>query len=436
MLMLNALNKRTRYASCRLLSFASASKSKIPAKVIRQNSTKSIIFESHKYNNESRKRNELTRPLKYHRRDTLVRQLLSKDISTRIYKNKHDPFELIARSPKSICIVTRQILPSSFLINLRPTYFPPDLRNSESTGSLKLLPDRILTRGRSKKGKGLWISCNSTIVKQLINGKGPHIGTLRQYPSITIPSNLKSIIQEQLLERILIELNTLFKKLQTLPRKVIPNESQNERAIHKPILRRLTKIEISKIGTSSTIDKSISTSNDRLSDSQIHGNIIALLDLSKLESNDTSLFNNTHHNLKIDNIPDIPLINVNIEKELGISVPIFEITSLFSNFNQRNKLLINLKKILSIERKLKKRFSNIDIDQIDSKKSLKVDSGNEKQLEFNKDKNIEHSSIIALYSYPIASTDDANLHKGDLGLPLFIALWRLRCFLGQGWEES
>ncbi|WVR09341.1 hypothetical protein IAU60_006407 [Kwoniella sp. DSM 27419] len=118
------------------------------------------------------------------------------------------------RTPERACIVTREKLPSDYLINLRPTLLPP---TAERTASLLLLPDRLSTPSRQKLGKGFWVKCDRSIVSRMISGKGPHMGILRQVSSLQLPSNLSTIIQAQLVSRVLYEVDHLARRIAASP---------------------------------------------------------------------------------------------------------------------------------------------------------------------------------------------------------------------------
>ncbi|WWC93280.1 hypothetical protein V866_000113 [Kwoniella sp. B9012] len=376
-----------------------------------QNKSRSIIFDSPIYNPPSSSTS--TKPLKYLRREYehgLDIKRKQKEEETVI---EDDPYHVMLNSSLRQCIVTRQKLPSAFMVNLRPTYFPPS--SKDSTGSLKLLPDRIITRGRTKKGKGLWVSCHRTVIQHLLNDKGPHIGSLRTFPSITIPTNINSIIHTQLLQRVQSELEWLSNNLSSLsPRPEISDSfssDPNHKEIrHKPILKRLTSVDVSLINDQN---------GHGCSPVQIQreGEIIALLDISGLSSTSTStsgLISSSTQ--KFEDTEAISLISVR-----GKSIPLYNLSTLFPPSSHLH-LNSNIKKVLSIERKLKRRMT--------SHSSLSSD--HKAQGEEMRSKS-DHSNIIALYNYPYGSVDHTEKQRGMVGIPLFVALWRLRCFIGQGW---
>nr|XP_019045008.1 hypothetical protein I302_06924 [Kwoniella bestiolae CBS 10118]OCF23938.1 hypothetical protein I302_06924 [Kwoniella bestiolae CBS 10118] len=297
------------------------------------------------------------------------------------------------------------------MINLRPTYFPPTATDEASSPSLKLLPDRVTSRGRTKKGKGAWVTCNEGIIAGLMSKKGPHIGFLRHYPSITIPENIQFIIHHQLLERIKIELQNLSNTLNSLsPRPRRESTTSEDRSAssgdmgYKPIMRRLTNAQVSSIpGLSNTILPDGVSVHPHPSSSvdRFQGDIIALLDISNL-SPPASKSTDQDDTTKVA----IPLIPIQ-----GKSIPLYTLSTLFPP-SLHTELDSQIKKILSIERRSKRRSI--------LRLGLGAGSGPKQKSDL--------SDIIALYSHP--STED---RRGISGIPLAVALWRIRCFLGYGW---
>ncbi|WVQ68562.1 uncharacterized protein L199_006771 [Kwoniella botswanensis] len=402
--------------ACRL--FSSLSRISCPSEPsTSQNTSRSIIFNSPIYNPPSSSTS--IKPLKYLRREYEHGPDIRGKLKEKETLIKDDPYHVMLNSPIRQCIVTRQKLPSAFMVNLRPTYFPPS--SKDSTGSLKLLPDRIITRGRTKKGKGLWVSCHSTVIQHLLSDKGPHIGTLRTFPSITIPTNIKTIIHTQLLQRVHNELEWLSNHLSNLsPRAGISDSSPlssssdpNLKEIrHRPILRRLKSLEASHINNQSGHGHS-------LAQIQREGEIIALLDISGLSSTSTSsspsgLISSSASVL--EDAIDIPLVSIQ-----GKSIPLYNLSTLFPQ-SLHQHLNSNIKKVLSIQRKLKRRTTM----------SRPRIQGEEMRSKSDHSKS-DHSDVIALCNYPSGSFDRTQKQRGIVGIPLFVALWRLRCFIGQGW---
>ncbi|OCF57755.1 hypothetical protein L486_05220 [Kwoniella mangroviensis CBS 10435] len=395
--------------ACRL--FSSLSRTSCPSEhPAIQNRSRSIIFDSPIYNPPSS--DTSIKPLKYLRREYEHGTDIKGKRKQKETVEADDPYHVMLNSPLRQCIVTRQKFPSAFMVNLRPTYFPPS--SKELTGSLKLLPDRIITRGRSKKGKGVWASCHRTVIQHLLNDKGPHIGSLRAFPSITIPNNVKTIIHSQLLQRVQNELEWLSNKLSSLsPRAEISDSSPSSSSSdpihkeirHKPILRRLTSVEVSHINNQDGHDRSPAQIGDE-------GEIIALLDISGLNSSSiatTGLISSSAPD--VEDAIDIPLVSIQ-----GKSIPLYNLSTLFPQSSHLH-LNTNIKKILSIERKLK-RCTKMSSPRI---------QGEELSIKLN------HSDIIALCIYPSGSVDHIQKQRGVVGIPLFVSVWRLRCFLGQGW---
>ncbi|WWC90404.1 uncharacterized protein L201_005339 [Kwoniella dendrophila CBS 6074] len=452
----------------------------------------SIIFDSFPYNTESRSSSPLntphvrkeryTRPLKHHRKSN---ESSSYGLERHLDSSRKDPYKRMMNSPKRMCIVTRQILPSSFMINLRPTRFPSSeiSTNSSSSSTLRLIPDRILTQGREKKGKGFWLTCHKDIIDQLINSKGPHLGILRQIPTLTIPSNLDEIIHLQLLERIKIELDLLAKRLQASPRHSLTTETtKDEIDENKPILRRLTKTESSSLvfrqphkdsfplkDQGCRIEDKIRIENEDkngdenekfiLNDNQA-GQILALLDICNLSQSRRQIdelkneFEDKYkHEVSKpdttyeDDPKDILLRSFMQNNGYGImgndDIPQFSLSKLFQRDNKQDQddrfeILSSIKKILSIERNYKRKYhihssnskTNSSSDSISSTTLNENENGKKIRRNFDK----EYSDVLALYHYPESTS--ITQKRENLGIPLFIALYRLRLFLGQGWEKA
>nr|XP_018261790.1 uncharacterized protein I303_06235 [Kwoniella dejecticola CBS 10117]OBR83948.1 hypothetical protein I303_06235 [Kwoniella dejecticola CBS 10117] len=354
----------------------------------------------------------------------------------------------MATSPKRMCIVTRQVLPSSFLINLRPTYFPPDATNSTAAGLLQLLPDRILTRGRSKKGKGMWVSCHNEVIDQMINGKGPHFGTLRQFPSLTIPPNLKAIVHAQLSERVLLEMECLARRSESLlpPRGNGQGSDGFSATPYTPTLRRLTNMEAASISISSP-----PSSGSTLASAPSSKTILALLDISALSSPSPSNIHDGTGSQQIqqksqkDLEVDVPLVHLTTGERTPMtdSIPLYDLSALFPHSDQHIRLLRSLRRVLSMERRNKRRLVVGRNHQSPSSFSTSQTehpgipySHPEPPAGADASADSAHSDILALCSGSAGQGEHTEDDRCILGYPLFIALWRLRCFLGHGWQAS
>ncbi|KAK4687102.1 hypothetical protein P7C73_g3017, partial [Tremellales sp. Uapishka_1] len=122
-------------------------------------------------------------------------------------------------SPERQCIISRQKLPSAYMINLRPTLFPPP------TSKLYLLPDRILhpKSAAPKTGKGMWISNHHLVIPQLATREK----SLRQrVPGLSIPSFLPEMIHDQLQQRVIQELELLKVRPERTVRRLSVDESK------------------------------------------------------------------------------------------------------------------------------------------------------------------------------------------------------------------
>ncbi|WVF67647.1 hypothetical protein IAT40_002406 [Kwoniella sp. CBS 6097] len=419
-----------------------------------------------------------SRPLRYHRRD-LERARKSHPRDEEVPQGIYDR---MVRYPKRRCIVTRQELPSSFLINLRPTYIPPTQQSTTSTipASLHLLPDRVASPARVKKGKGFWVTCHRNIIDQLTGNRGPHVGLLRQIPNLQVPPNLRDIIHGQLIHRAVYELDLLSKRLKVHTRRVKNRASsstlhpvENERSAVQAVggteygpeevdvvFRRLTLEEADRV-----VQGDVTGRPTAMGDTKGSTNVVALLDIMGLGGRhpvelpdeisgkvDIPLIPFNNHSSTIDRLHSSPTITqCSTATALGTAshgVPLYPLGHIFPA-DQHQKVLELINSLLTTEAMHKRRSSYLlprGTASIGS--SVRNVSDSHEQL----------SNILTLHYMPRTTTNpsDANApgdsdmntgdrardgqrdkySRGELGSDLAIALWRIRCFLGQGWEAQ
>ncbi|WRT68712.1 uncharacterized protein IL334_005692 [Kwoniella shivajii] len=429
-------------------------------------------------------------------------------------------------SPKRMCIVTRQTIPSAFMINLRPVYFPStnqdeninandnSIANIHShshpypkSHSLQLLPDRLITPGRSKTGKGMWVSCHRDTIAKL-HGKGPHTGILKQIPSCTVPRNIRDIVHAQLLERTKSELINLVNKMNSNMRTglwIDDGMDVNGEREYSPVLTRLTMSEWKTISSLTSSNSSylptasasssptasyLEESGNGLSDTSSNDNIIALLDISNLpfsfpsstsvDSSSASLITSNNHG------PD-PLATLNAASSVSVTLlnnhqtPLYDLSVLFPKESDQLEVLKLIKKALSLERKMKLKSKEISKNQSSSSKGIEgtvptkqtprstsplshEPSSSSSPLPIteihseipiiashkSKESSKIHSNIIALHTqsipthnHPLKVNPDSSTQpisntnsNSSWGIPLFMALWKLRCYSGEGWTTT
>ncbi|WWD19348.1 hypothetical protein CI109_103807 [Kwoniella shandongensis] len=376
----------------------------------------------------------------------------------------------MSSSSERMCIVTRQKHPSSFLINLRPTHFPS---TPTSSSSLQLLPDRVASPLSRKKGKGMWVSCHRDVIQQLPADKGPHTGLLRQIPSLQVPANLVEIIHAQLVSRVIYELEHFAKSIgpatprsKWLSREASTSSSEVRTAgqsgssgsilVEKEadggikvgsawtVVRRLMEeeVEVSKDDGESMVIKPQSHESG--------ANIIAILDISNLALEKPDSSSETVEMKSDHTIPSIPLVSITSPSPTTTAhqIPLYTLATLLpASSHERIRKAIT--SILATERNHARRLRSLSRspcnDDGETTPSTVITTPTSKAASLSTTTERVHTNLLALSSFPcstITSTDDPDygvgalpyFSRGELGVPLAIALWRLRCFHGQGWE--
>lgn len=134
-----------------------------------------------------------------------------------------DPWWVMANSPMRRCIVSREGIPSDFMIHLRPAWQPAQTSEEEDgrvpQDRLYLLPNRVEhpRHLRTKRSKGWWVSCHKDVISQL-SLPGPHTGLLRLIPGLRAPERLSEMIRHQLQLRVVQEMELFEARLRSLPR--------------------------------------------------------------------------------------------------------------------------------------------------------------------------------------------------------------------------
>ncbi|KGB76421.2 hypothetical protein CNBG_2259 [Cryptococcus deuterogattii R265] len=349
--------------------------------------SRSILLTSPLYNSSSQSTTAPLSwiPIKQRRKSMLALGLKPKE------KEGHNPWDRMVRSPKRMCIVTRQTLPSAFLINLRPTYFPPSSGEGES---IQLLPNAVATPSSIKKGKGMYVLCRKETIDHLVTGKGPHLSVLRQIPHLQIPPNLTSIIHGQLLYRILYELRHIHRRLEALPR----CENQKDAVKVENVLQWLSEEEVEDVrGGKGVTDK----------------DIVAFFDVAGLTTSASPVITQDIPvpSSLANTSPDIALLPLKAngdhpeDRNTNNALPVYKLASLFPS-ELHPFIGCSLQAIMSTE---KQRFppSNHLLHRCIP------------------------SEVLALRAF---DSDQRDTVQGSLGTLLAVSLWTLACFHGQAWE--
>ncbi|RSH85664.1 hypothetical protein EHS25_003804 [Saitozyma podzolica] len=162
------------------------------------------------------------------------------------------------------------MLPSAFLINLRPALVPGDTPDLGSDGPshhpepaskpgpagsrLYLLPDRVLhpRYAPAKRGKGFWVTCHRDVL-QTLSSPGPHLKMLSRTSGLVVPDQLPGMVEEQLRSRVIQEIELLRDRLRTMT----PRASQREESVWEgPVLSRLRREEAHDRQTVALLDLS------------------------------------------------------------------------------------------------------------------------------------------------------------------------------------
>ncbi|WVQ95222.1 hypothetical protein IAU59_002317 [Kwoniella sp. CBS 9459] len=403
----------------------------------------------------------------------------------------------MAQSPRRRCLVTRQELPSSFLINLRPTYMPPTPTSEVSTykvsspASLHLLPDRVASPARLKKGKGFWVTCHGQVVDQLGGNRGPHVGVLRQIPYLQVPPNLREIVHAQLLQRVMYELDLLSKRLKVHTRRVKNRASASTSGITKlefgrsasssessdvngtetetddVVLERLTVEEANRIVQGGGLG---SGRHSELGAKKAMSNVVSLLDITGLDVQDAVEGVSDRKSSEVD-IPLVSLDRPSSSERLPPSIassspsltppalapaaaatqsqdiPLYPLRNLFPP-DQHATLLDMINGLLATEAIHRRRAAFLSSrNNAADQPSTKYAGGQGPQEQL--------SNVLALHYTPPSTISEGpktpavtekrlgdqrrgeqRYSRGELGADLAISLWRIRCFLGQGWEAK
>ena len=227
--------------------------------------------------------------------------------------------------------------------------------------------------------------------------EGPHLGSLKSISDLQIPLKLAEQIESQLQERVLQELELLSERLAASTLRVKNRETPDEFSFtthSRPVIRRLYAGEVGE--------------------PVIGKGIVALLDITGLDDKWR------HQNNDVE--PKDEDEDVSANKHGDLSTPRYTLSKMFPK-DRYAELSRKLRKILNIERTEVQRFQKQRKAITDS--SAGVTGPTYEPIP---------SQILALSTWA-SSSDDIRAGAGEMGVDLAIALWRLRSWTGQGWEE-
>ncbi|ODN83536.1 hypothetical protein, variant [Cryptococcus amylolentus CBS 6039] len=278
-----------------------------------------------------------------------------------------------------MCCVTRELRPVAHLIRLTPIYFPS---TGDRPHSLQLLPDGVAESSTASKGKSLYVTCHRDYIKRLYEPKGPHLPFIRGISSLQLPPNLVDIIHAQLLSRVLWELRYILRRIRHLPKGHLESQKKTQRVL-------------------------VRWPNPKGQMDSANG-VVALLDLAGL----TPAPVDSPFDLKEipfpaslpQNVPS-PLMTPLSEHQ---DVPTYHLASLFPP---------------SLHAYLHK--SLWSIFHVERPRGVPNTSSSD-----TKGKEQSEHELLAM------STLEASSNGSALGTDVAIALWRLVCFHGYGWEQT
>jgi len=272
------------------------------------------------------------------------------------------------------------------MVNLKPTFFPP---SDDHPGGLFLTPNHILHPHHSspKLGKGLWVTCHRGVMERL-QKPGPHMGAIAQIPGLNVYPRILGQVEDQLRQRVLQEALLLRDRLETAP------GGSNIATEHRSRLESGVKSVFEKL---SDVDASVV----RGGSGDVGGRIVALLDMA--EDPIVGQSDNALHRA--------PLVS----RSAGPPIPLYRTSTLLPE--QRSEIAAVFNAVAGL---------------------VKPEPSDPRPAEDIKQSS---PSIFALSAYPPAmlqlDTGRVGVHDdpGLVGIPLAVALWRLRCWFGEGWEE-
>jgi hypothetical protein len=203
---------------------------------------------------------------------------------------------------------------------------------------------------------------------------GPHTAALRQLPGVEVPKHLADLIQKQLLLRVLQELEMLNTRVKSINGQIRLDRSRD-------LLSKSAEMEA--VGPIlRTLHKG----------EQHDEQAVAYLDMGRLEQ------------ARLGKAAAHP-----VPSSFPSDLPFYQLSSLFpGDLHERLRKLLNA--LLASERPA---LWRVGYERHPSKTTRK-----------------RVSSVLALRTWP-----GGEWEKGLLGVPLAVALWRLRCWSGEGWAE-
>jgi hypothetical protein len=218
---------------------------------------------------------------------------------------------------------------------------------------------------------------------------GPHMGNIAAVPGLRMYSGLIAQLDHQLKTRVIQETTILLSSLQ---RRSSDTDAASQAV--EPIIRRLspTEADVVQDGTG-----------------EVGERIMALLDLS---SGELALGSNYETSL--------------LERSSGVPLPLYRLSTILSE-----KELIQLRELCqNIASDSHTPTTEPEVPQKRTRgrprKTLPPESAS--------------ASIFALSTYPTVPNEKGARYmtkrptRGLLGVPLAAALWRLRCWYGEGWR--
>ncbi len=230
---------------------------------------------------------------------------------------------------------------------------------------------------------------------------GPHLGLWRLVPGLKVSPRLADQVESQLQIRVLQEVELLRVRLESSTPTVLKRSTSSAHR-RGAALRRLTEDELGALSQTGQIAGSSTGTDD----------IAAFLDIQGIEGESGK----AKPEMEFDqNLP-------------SLAIPTFRISELFPTA-QHDEVSKALRKVLAVERiEARRAYKHRKRMEEESSASASLPDS-----EPTKNRSVA-SNILALSTWPEVS-DDGEHKVGEKGLPLAVALWRLRGWYGEGWEE-
>ncbi|WOO78398.1 uncharacterized protein LOC62_02G001946 [Vanrija pseudolonga] len=135
---------------------------------------------------------------------------------------RSDPFAVMTLSPKRLCAVTQETLPTDFMVNLRPVITASSGEGTPSEShELTLIPDRIEhPKYKAKRpGSGVWLTLHPDVVNAVYSPNGSLWRAVRSLDrDMRVSRRLPEQIKHQLQNRVHQELELLRKSIVAVSR--------------------------------------------------------------------------------------------------------------------------------------------------------------------------------------------------------------------------